>query len=311
MRYRFRSLASRELLIFRGSRRWAEWSPFTEYEDAVAARWLSCALEWANSELPPALRTRIPINATLPAVDEAQLRELLGAFQESRTVKLKVGGESDWSQDLQRIELVAELLPTARLRLDANESWSVAQSVRAVRAVADLGVELDYLEQPVSGVAELVELRSAARAAGLAAQMAVAEALRNAPSQAALLGELRPEVVILKAAPLGGIAAALELQRDFPGSRFVVSSALESSIGLQAGLHLAATLRIAPEDCGLGTSVLFESDVVANPLRANAGWIDLPTEALLPDPALTEGLQVPAARRQWWLERLERCLALL
>lgn len=311
MRYRFRSVSERELILFQGSRRWAEWSPFIEYPDAVAARWLRAALECANSDLPPALRTRIPINATLPAAGTAELRELLASFSGSKTVKLKVGGESSWHEDLARIELISRELPEARLRLDANGSWSVAEAIRAVSKVLEIGVALDYLEQPVAGISELVELRTELAALGLPVPIAIDESLRNAPGDAALLGELRPEVVILKAAPIGGIASALELQSAFPGSRFVVSSALESSIGLQAGLHLAAALDTAPEDCGLGTCLFFENDVVSSPLRPNGGWIDLPAEPLEPEPALTAGLKAPVARRDWWLARLERCLALL
>lgn len=311
MRYRFRSVSERELILFQGSRRWAEWSPFIEYPDEVAVRWLRAALEWANSDLPPVLRSRIPINATMPATERPELQLLLAAYSGCKTVKLKVGGESSWDKDLARIELISMALPEARLRLDANGSWSVAEAIRAVGKLLELGVALDYLEQPVASITELVELRTELAAQGLPAPIAIDESLRNSPGDAALLSELRPEVVILKVAPIGGIASALELQRTFPGSRFVVSSALESSIGLQAGLHLAAALDTAPDDCGLGTSLLFNNDVVAKPLRPNGGWIDLPAEPLEPEPALTAGLKAPVARRDWWLARLERCLALV
>lgn len=311
MRYRFRSLQQREMLLFRGSRRWAEWSPFAEYSDVTAARWLRAALEWANVELPAPRRNRIPVNASLPTLGVKQVVELLEAFAGCRTVKLKVGGESNWTQDLERIKLVSRQLPGSRLRLDANGSWTVAETVRAVRAVAALGIELDYLEQPVAEIADLLQLRDELAADGLSAAIAVDESLRNNPDQAGLLRQLRPEVVILKAAPLGGIASSLQLQREFPDSRFVVSSALESSIGLQVGLYLAATLTDEPADCGLGTAVLFERDVVANALLPKAGWIDLPPEPLQPDRALTASLRAPAARQRWWRARLERCLELV
>jgi O-succinylbenzoate synthase len=310
MKHRFRGLDKRELLLFRGTRRWAEWSPFTEYSDAVAARWLRASLEWAEADLPEAKQRAIPVNATWPALPEAELRELAGSFRGCKSVKLKVGGESNWEQDLNRIALVGELMPGARLRLDANGTWSISEAVRAVRATADMGIELDYLEQPVSDLDGLIELRQELNRQGLAAAIAIDETLRNNPERADLVRELGFEVVILKAAPLGGIAAAIDLANELPDLRFVVSSALESSIGLQAGLHLAAALQPPTEDCGLATSVLFESDVVSVPLKSENGEITLPANPLEPDPELTAALRANSEREQWWLARLKRCLEL-
>ena len=311
MRYRFRGQTNREILLFRGSRRWAEWSPFGEYSDAVSARWLRAALEWASAELPEIRRDKISVNATLPALPEDQLRELVAAYPGCNSVKLKVAGESDWDGDLKRIALVRELMPGARLRLDANGGWTVSQAVRAVKSVADVGIELDYLEQPVADLAALIELRHELNRQGLAAALAIDESLRNHPDQADLLRDLGFEVVILKAAPLGGLASARALASQFPGARLVVSSALESSIGLQAGLYLAATLEAPPGDCGLATSALFERDVVAKPLRVEAGQIALPTEPLEPDADRAADLQASGERKRWWLARLERCLKLI
>ena len=311
MRHKFRGQNSREILLFRGARRWAEWSPFTEYRDAVAARWLGAALEWAGADLPEIKRNVISVNATWPALPAGELRELAPSFLGCRTVKLKVAGESDWDADLKRIALVRELMPGARLRLDANGGWSVAEAIRAVRAVAELGIELDYLEQPVSDLRGLQELRRELDRQGLMTAIAIDESLRNNTDQAELMSELGFEVIVLKTAPLGGIATALELQQQFPDARFVVSSALESSIGLQAGLHLAAALQVPAEDCGLATAALFESDVVSIPLKSKNGEIALPENPLEPDLELTAGLRTTGEREEWWLARLNRCLAML
>ena len=64
----------------------------------------------------------------------------------------------------------------------------------------------------------------------------------------------------------------------------VVSSALETSVGLAAGVALAACLPELPYACGLGTASLLASDVAADPLVPVQGVV--PVRRIEPDPAL-------------------------
>ncbi len=304
---KFRGLSHREALIFKGTKRWAEFSPFIEYSDREASNWLAAALSFANQELPKQHRTSIGVNATLPAVTPDEVESVLKKFGEFKTVKIKVGEVGQpLIADVLRVLKVAESYPDCRIRLDANGNFSTEQ---ALELLSKLPLErIDYFEQPCATIAELVELKKTIGQLNLNVLIAADESIRKAedPLEVARLGAA--DIVMLKVQPLGGIEKCLEIAKQ-TGLPAVVSSALETSIGLSQGAYLAAALPELEFDCGLGTLSLMESDVTANPLTAVSGSIT-PRE-IEPDLALLEKYQASAERTQWWLARLERCYELL
>ena len=303
MRTPFRGVNHREALIFRGDR-YAEWSPFLEYEDAEAATWLRGALSWANDPLPKLNRDQIRINATLPGVTPDEVSDVLKAFGSFETVKIKVAaGHENLEHDLARIEKVRALYPNAKIRLDANGGYTIDQALQLVEKLA--GFRVEYLEQPVKTVADLAELRK--RIAGSGIKIAADESIRKSSDPAEVMRAGAADIVMLKAQPLGGVDASLRIAKDL-GLEVVVSSALETSLGISQGLHLAGALPELNYDCGLGTLNLFAGDIVKQSL--------IPTDSLLevkvvePDTELLERYAASPERTTWWLERLERCLEL-
>lgn len=307
LRSRFRGIQYREALIFKGSERYSEFSPFLEYDDQESSTWLRAALEFANNPLPAALRQLVPINATLPAVRPDQVVKTLEPFGEFGTIKIKVaenGQELD--QDLARIAQAHKSFPDASLRLDANGNYSVTQAMTIIKAIAHLPIE--YFEQPVSTIKELVELRKQIAAAEIQMKIAADESIRKQsdPLEVAALGAA--DIAVLKVQPLGGLTRSLEIASE-SGLTSVVSSALETSIGIAHGLHLAASLPKLDYACGLGTASLLAKDITRNPLIAVNGHLKL-TEPEI-DAGLVSELAVDSDRRIWWQQRLDRCLELL
>ena len=94
-------------------------------------------------------------------------------------------------------------------------------------------------------------------------------------------------------------------QIDIP---VVVSSALDSAVGIGAGLVAASCLPALPYACGLGTGRLFVEDV-AEPVTPVDGY--LPVTTVTPDPARLAALLAPPERRQWWIERVRACFPLV
>jgi O-succinylbenzoate synthase len=304
---KFRGLSHREALIFKGTKRWAEFSPFIEYSDQEASNWLAAALSFANQDLPQLHRASIGVNATLPAVRPEEVDGVLSKFGEFTTVKIKVAELGQpLLADVQRVLKVAESYPNCRIRLDANGNFTPEQ---VLELLAQIPLDrLDYFEQPCASLAELVELRSTLKHLGLDVLIAADESIRKAsdPLEVARLGAA--DIVMLKVQPLGGIERSLEIAKQ-AGLPAVVSSALETSIGLAQGAYLAAALPELDYDCGLGTLSLMESDITAKPLKPVAGRIT-PVE-VEPDAALLEKYQASPERTVWWLARLERCYDLL
>ena len=307
LRSRFRGIEYREALIFQGSHRYSEFSPFLDYEDQEAATWLRAALEYANNPLPAPLRQLIPINATLPAVRPDQVVQTLEPFGKFRTIKIKVAEQGQGlDQDLARIAQAHKSFPDSSLRLDANGNYSVTQAMTVIKAISQLPVE--YFEQPVATIKELVELREQISTAGIQMKIAADESIRKQsdPLEVALAGAA--DIAVLKVQPLGGITRSLKIASE-SGLATVVSSALETSIGIAHGLHLAARLPNLDYACGLGTASLLAKDITRNPLVALDGHLEI-TEPEI-NAELVSELAVDSDRRIWWQQRLDRCLKLL
>jgi o-succinylbenzoate synthase len=300
MRVRFRGITTRELALIDGPAGWGEFGAFLEYGDAEAAHWLAAALDSAYRPPPPARRDRIAINATVPAVPAVQVPEILARFPGARTAKVKVAepGQS-LADDVARVEAVRALVPT--VRVDANGAWTVAQAVEAASALTVTG-PLEYLEQPCGTVDELAELRRRVNV-----PIAADESIRKAGDPLAVVRAGAADIAVLKVAPLGGISALLEIaaQIDIP---VVISSALDSAVGIGVGLAAAAALPELHHACGLGTGRLFVEDVAA-PIAPVDGY--LPVASVTPDPARLRALAAPPKRRRWWIERVRACYPLL
>lgn len=309
LRTRFRGLLEREALLFKGPQGWAEWSPFTEYSDEEAAVWLRAAIEFAYQPTPALQRSQIGINATLPAVSPEQVEKVLGRFGRFSTVKIKVAepGE-DISADLARINRVVELFPDVKIRLDANGGYTVLEALNLSKTLLENKVPLEYLEQPVASIGELAQLRVELKRNALEVQIAADESIRKATDPMAVVHAGAADILVLKAAPLGGIRQALEIAAE-AALPAVVSSALETSVGLSMGAHLAAALPELTFDCGLGTASLLIGDVSSSPLKVIDGQLEVRRVEV--DQSRLDTFRAEDHRADWWLERLERCYKLL
>lgn len=307
-RTRFRGVSLREAVILDAPEGASEFSPFIEYGDVEASTWLTGALDFGWHSQPPPLRDRIEINATVPAVEPDAVPGILARFPGCRTAKVKVAERGqDLSEDIGRVRAVRETLGAdALVRVDANGGWTVDQAVIALHALADF--DLDYAEQPCMTVSELVAVRNALGASPRPVRIAADESVRKAEDPLAVARSGAADLLILKAQPLGGISQALEIVRQ-AGLPVVVSSALDTSVGIAMGLHLAAALpaKLLAGACGLGTVALLEGDVTEDSLLPVDGTITVRRPAL--DPQLLDRYRASPDREHWWTQRIRRCYA--
>lgn len=303
---RFRGVENREAVLFEGPEGWTEFSPFLEYGDREAATWLAAAIDFGWMPQPAPLRREIPVNATVPAVAAASVPEVLARFDGCRTAKVKVAepGQS-LADDIARVRAVRDAMGAeGRIRVDANGAWNLDEAEHAVHALAEF--DLEYIEQPCATVEELAELRRRVKYLGI--PIAADESVRKAEDPLAVARAGAADLLVIKAQPLGGVRRALEIVAQ-AGLPAVVSSALDTSVGLAMGAALAAALTDLDYDCGLGTAALFTADVSATPLLPRGGM--LPVGRVTPDVESLDARAATPERQQWWLARLERCHALL
>jgi o-succinylbenzoate synthase len=293
MKSKFRGITVREVALIKGPYGWGEFSPFLEYEDEESAHWLASAVEAATTPRPQLFRTVVPVNGTIPALnDPAQLQEIVTSFPGVKSFKVKVG--ENLVDDVARVNLTRQLQPEAKIRVDANGLWSVEQAVEFLKLVG----EIEYIEQPCATIEELRELKSKT-----SVKIVADEVLRKAsdPFEVNLAGAV--DYLMLKVQPLGGIkrARALAKHHKLP---VVISSALESAVGINYGLTLAASFEEMRFDCGLGTGSLLAKDVAQLPI------VDGEIEVSEFEPNF-DGLDVATERFEWWNNRIMRCAELL
>jgi O-succinylbenzoate synthase len=299
MRVRFRGITVREVALIDGPSGWGEFGAFLEYPPAQAAPWLAAAIDSAYGTKPSVRRDPIRINATVPAVPAGQVPEVLARFPGATTAQVKVAEPGQaLADDVARVNAVRALIPV--VRVDANGAWSVEQAVAATAALSADG-PLEYLEQPCATVAELARLRLR-----ITVPVAADESIRKAADPLAVVRAGAADIAVLKVAPLGGVRALLDIAAaiEIP---VVISSALDSAVGIAAGLIAASALPRLEYACGLGTGGLFIEDV------ADLVPIDgcLPVCDVVPDPARLAALAAPAPRRDWWIDRIKACRDLL
>lgn len=289
----FRGVTVREVALFKGEQGWAEFSPFIEYGDEECAPWLACAIEAASAPRPHLYRTHVAVNGTIPALnDEADLERVVNSFPGVKTFKVKVG--THVSDDLHRLDVIRTLRPNAAIRIDVNGLWSVDEAEMFLNSVG----EIEYVEQPCATIEELRELKQR-----VDVKIVGDEVLRKSanPFEVDLTDAV--DYLMLKVQPLGGItrAHALAEHHKLP---VVVSSALESAVGINYGLMLAASFEEMKFDCGLGTGSLLAKNVAELPI--NDGKIEISDV----NPVL-DGLDVSADRFDWWKNRIMRTAELL
>jgi O-succinylbenzoate synthase len=293
MKTKFRGITVREVALIKGPHGWGEFSPFLEYDDAESASWLASAIEAATTPKPKLYRTSVAINGTIPALNEpADLKGVVDSFPGVKTFKVKVG--NDLAEDLARVNVIRNLQPQAKIRIDVNGLWSVDQAEAFLSAVGDI----EYVEQPCATIEELRELKSRT-----SVKIVGDEVLRKAADPFAIDFTGAIDYLMLKVQPLGGIkrAHALAEHHNLP---VVVSSALESAIGINYGLTLAASFETMNFNCGLGTGSLLAADVAHLPI------VDGKIEITEFEPQLA-GLDVASDRFEWWKNRIMRTAELL
>ncbi|MFI6101827.1 o-succinylbenzoate synthase [Lentzea sp. NPDC051213] len=276
MRARFRGITQRTGLLIEGPAGWGEFCPFEEYDDAESMPWLACALEAANEGWPAPVRDRIPVNCTVPVVSPEKAHEIVKRSGCS-TAKVKVA-ESTLDEDCARLEAVRDALgPQGFVRVDANMMWDVDRAVAAIKAMDRAAGGLQYVEQPCRTLDELALVRRSVNV-----PIAADESIRKAedPLKVAVSGAA--DIAVIKVAPLGGVRKALEVA-EACGLPCVVSSALETSVGMAAGIALAAALPGLDYACGLATLQLLDGDVTSDSVTPVDGFLPVLTKAPTPD----------------------------
>ena len=305
LRTRFRGITEREVALLRGPKGWGEFAPFVEYGPAEAARWLAATIEAAWYGWPDPVRATVPVNATVPAVPAEQVPEVLARYDGCTTAKVKVAerGQSE-RDDVDRVAAVRDVMgPDARIRVDANGGWSLTRAADMLALLAPFGLE--YAEQPCANVRDLARLRIELAHHGVDVPVAADESIRKAEDPLEVARLSAADLVVVKVAPLGGVRHALEIVSEC-GLPAVVSSAIDSSVGLAAGLALAAALPELDHACGLGTGALLDADVTRHPLLPASG--ELAVRRVEPDAELLAEHAAPAERVEWWRDRITAAL---
>jgi O-succinylbenzoate synthase len=296
LRNKFRGITVREGMLFEGPAGWAEWSPFLDYDDATCVSWLRAAREAAEVGWPAPVRDEVPVNCTVPAVGPEKAAEIVRASG-CGTAKVKVAEPGQTlADDLARVEAVRDAIGSGRVRIDANGAWSVDEAVRNLKQLQRF--DLEYVEQPTATVQELAEVR---RRTDI--PVAADESIRRAEDPLLVKKLEAADIAVLKVQPIGGVRACLEIAEQI-GLPVVVSSALETSVGIAAGVALAAALPDLPYACGLATVSMFTREVVAEPLLPTNGF--LPVRRVSPAPELLDAARADADRTRVWEERLSR-----
>ncbi len=293
MKTKFRGIQTREVALIQGEFGWGEFSPFLEYDDAESAPWLASAIEAATQPKPKLYRAEVSVNGTIPALNDVQdLDRIINTFPGVKTFKVKVG--SDVSEDLQRLDLIRSIRPDAVIRIDVNGLWSVDEAEIFLNSVG----EIEYVEQPCATIEELRELKKR-----VDVKIVGDEVLRKAKDPFNVNLSDAIDFLMLKVQPLGGIKRAHKLA-EHHNLPVVVSSALESAVGINYGLILAASFEDMNFDCGLGTGSLMAKNVADLPIVD--GKITIAD--VVPN---FDGLDVSADRYEWWKNRIMRTSELL
>jgi O-succinylbenzoate synthase len=300
LKNKFRGITVREGMLFEGPAGWAEWSPFLDYDDATCVAWLRAAREAAYDGWPAPVRSVVPVNCTVPAISPEKAAAIVRASG-CATAKVKVAEPGQTlADDLERVEAVRDAIGDGQVRIDANGAWSVDEALRALKELRRF--DLEYVEQPCASVEDLAVVRRRTDVL-----VAADESIRRAEDPLLVKKLEAADIAVLKVQPIGGVRACLDIAEQI-GLPVVVSSALETSVGIAAGVALAAALPELPYACGLATVSMFTTEVVTEPLLPTNGF--LPVKRLEPDPVLLAAARADDATTAKWEARLARVEAL-
>ena len=295
----FRGINVREIALFKGEYGWGEFSPFLEYDHAESAPWLACAIEAATKSRTQLYRNSVKVNGTIPATnDKNVIKALVETYQGVTTFKVKVG--DNLSEDIVRLAQIRSLGRKINIRIDVNGLWSVKDALTNLYAFYKEIGPFEYVEQPCATLEELRELKASIR---IPLKIAVDEVIRKAKDPFAIDLTGAADLVMLKVQPLGGIARAHKLAEHHK-LPVVVSSALESAVGINYGLQLAASFPEMNFDCGLGTGSLLAANVAELPI------VDGHIEITDVEPDFN-GYEVAPERFEWWKNRVMKTAELL
>lgn len=308
-------MTTREALLIDGPAGWGEFSPFIEYGPEESANWLRAGIEAAWEGFPEPIRDRVEVNGTIPAVEAARVDEVVARYEGVRVFKVKVAEQGQTlADDIARVEAVRAAVPNAVIRVDANCGWDVATAVEAAKSLGPL----DYMEQPVATVDELRDVRMQLQRSGIFCRVAADESIRKAADPYLVAEKQAADVAVVKVAPLGGVRRTLQIASDLH-ERFMditVASALDTAVGINAGVAAVAALptqeddegAVAPNAAGLATQRLFAEDVCEPRPLIDGHLSSLPQT---PDPDRLAALAAPDARRDWWFERVREAYRFL
>ena len=299
LRRKFRGIMQREVAIFKGPAGWSEFGPFLEYDDNESANWMQAALEAANGPWPTLYRSKVAINSTIPLIAPSDVADVLATFPGTSTAKVKI---DDFDNGSLVVERILEINPEMKIRLDVNAGWSAQDAIRNLESYAKrFGERIEYVEQPCRSLPELAEVKQ-----NSAIAIAADESIRKNLSSDFTEFSRYADIAIIKWQPIGGFKAAHELA-DRIGLPVVVSSALETGIGISHGLALAASFADGDRACGLGTVALFEGDICDPPVTTTDGYIEVQRR----DPDRYSTFLADSTRTLYWKERIVRVLDIL
>ncbi len=299
LRNKFRGINFREVAIFRGPSGWTEFGPFLEYDDQEAATWMRAALEAANEPWPELFHNQIPVNATLPIIEPEAVRTILNRFPGARTVKIKV---DDFENGAGVVEEVLNIDPELKIRLDVNAGWSDTVAIsNLLEYHLRFGNVFEYVEQPCATLEELARVKSE-----VPIRIAADESIRKNLSADFDNFSQYAHFAIIKWQPVGGFKSAHKLAEQI-GLPIVVSSALETGIGMSHGLALAGSFKSTPLASGLGTVALFDGDVCEPATVVENGFIEVKRR----EPVLLERYLASPERTLHWKQRILRVLQTL
>ncbi len=279
----FRGLTARTGVLFRGTGpdgadAWGEFSPFADYSPEQRGRWWAAAMEAAHGLLPVPLHADVQCAAIIPELLPEVAAALASAYG-CRTAKVKVGGPRGGDRDpaatlrddCARVEAVAAALGRGgRIRVDANGAWPLDAAPSAIAALESAaragGIDgLEYVEQPCATLSDLAAVRRLVNV-----RIAADESIRLTGDIDAVVKAEAADILVLKPSPLGGARAVVEMAQRY-GLPVVISSAMESSVGLNTALAAALALQHQPFAHGLGTGTLLATDTVETTLAPVAG----------------------------------------
>lgn len=279
----FRGVTTRAGVLMRGvgpdgADAWGEFSPFPDYNPEQRNRWWVAAMEAAHGLLPAPLHADVECAAIIPELGPDAAAALASAYG-CRTAKVKVGGPrggdpdpaATLRADCARVEAVAAALGRrGKIRVDANGAWPLSAAPAAITAIESAaragGIDgVEYVEQPCGTIEDLAALRRL-----VDVRIAADESIRFTGDVDAVVRAGAADILVLKPSTMGGARAVLQIAERY-GLPVVVSSAMESSVGLGAALATALAMTEQPFAHGLGTGTLLATDTVETTLTPMAG----------------------------------------